>query len=118
MIAEASTKRFEYSVIRISPDAMRGEWINVGIALFDGERVRVSITHDFSRAECLFHGDTRTLDRIREILAGHEERINSVGYRLFLSKQSAQACIHLSDFAPGLWQDDLQALDDLMDQFC
>ena len=55
----------EYAVLRVSPDARRGETVNVGLVIFRGKRVDVRVSPDLSKVLAL--DPSMDIERLRAI---------------------------------------------------
>lgn len=55
-MAETELRPYEYFLIRIAPDPIRNEYLNIGVALYDphGSFAAVRLVADFQRVRCLF----------------------------------------------------------------
>lgn len=95
-MADRELQQFEYFLIRIAPDPIRNESLNIGVALYDpaGGFVGIRLVRDFQRIRCLFPGfDAADLAGLEEDLA---QRLAAPGDPRWLSRnyllEWAQEC--------------------------
>lgn len=70
-MADTELRQCEYFLIRIAPDPIRNEYLNIGVALYDpqGSFAAVRLISDYQRVRCLFPGfDVSDLNGLAEDL--------------------------------------------------
>lgn len=72
-------KTYVYSIIRYAPRPSRGEYVNVGLIIFDGAEKSVVFDSDTKRVEVLSRGKVKS-DSVDKILVGfhYPETVNEL----------------------------------------
>lgn len=104
-MTDMELRHCEYFLIRIVPDPIRNEYLNIGVALYDpqGSFAAIRLISDFQRVRCLFPGfDPADLQGLKQDLV---ERLAAPGAQPWLSREYllawAQECFaHTLQFTP------------------
>lgn len=86
-MAEMELRQCEYFLIRIAPDPVRNEYLNIGVALYEPQSkfVAVRLISDFQRVRCLFPSfDPADLIGLEEDLV---QRLSAPGAARWLSRE-------------------------------
>lgn len=86
-MAEMELRQYEYFLIRIAPDPVRNEYLNIGVALYDPQNsfAAVRLISDFQRVRCLFPGfDPADLKGLEDDLV---QRLAAAGAERWLSRE-------------------------------
>lgn len=113
----------EFALIRIYPDPIRKEFLNIGVCLFEpsGEFAEVRVLGDFRRLHCLFPAfDTSVLSGLeadlRSVLRRHQG-IFDPEQLFYLAGETFAQSLELSPRHGLLTADPVRSLDDLFERF-
>jgi hypothetical protein len=124
-MAEMELRQCEYFLIRIAPDPVRNEYLNIGVALYEPQSqfVAVRLISDFQRIRCLFPSfDPADLagleeDLIRRLSAPGAVRWLSREYLLELAQESFAHALQLTPPNAVLTRDPATEVEELFRRY-
>ncbi len=124
-MAEMELRQCEYFLIRIAPDPIRNEYLNIGVALYDpqGSFAAVRLISDFRRVRCLFPAfdpvDLKGLeeDLIQRLTASSTERWLSREYLLEWAQECFAHTLQLTPPSAVLTRDPAAELEHLFHRY-